>query len=72
MGRNDYSERTDSKEPRVTRGLDGRSGVRNNVPVTGSGMRLPPVLMHFYRLLAVFGILHGPTEFGDFLPERIT
>lgn len=34
--------------------------------------RVGSFLVHFYRLLTVFGILHGPTEFGDFLSEKIT
>jgi hypothetical protein len=55
------------------RGLDGGSGVRSsdsgNRERNAASLRS---LMHFYRLLAVFGILHGPTQFGDLLPERVT
>jgi hypothetical protein len=61
------------REPRLTGDLDGRSGVRNNSRGNRERNAAPlRVLMHFYCLLAVFGILHGPTQFGDLLPERIT
>lgn len=48
------------------------AGVGRFLPECNSDERVDSSLMHFYRLLAVFGIFHGPTEFGDLLPERIT
>ena len=48
------------------------AGVGRFFPEYNADERPGSSLVHFYRLLTVFGILHGPTEFGDFLSKKIT
>jgi hypothetical protein len=66
--------RAGSREPRLTRGWAEKCWVRNNA--SGSRERnaaplMASTLVRLGHLLALFGILHGPTQVSDLLSQRI-